>query len=347
MPPEDAKPLSISADTLGGAIVVRASGELDYDYARVFRRELTRVWDMGVGLPSPGAPPPPAPETPAVLPGASPLLTEPSLVEPSLTEPSLAGPSLAGPSLAEPSFTGSSLSEPSFTGISSTDGPLAPERPFSPSPEHRFAPGTSLFPEHPFSGERHFSSERPSPLEPGVPSPFFPGGPSPVFPGSPPPVSPGDTPPLSPGGPPPVSPGSPPPPFPGTPPPLPPDSPEAPPPPAPPAPPSPDSPDAPPETSPGTAGGTTTPAAPPCLVLDLTGITFCDSTGLAELLWNLRRSQETGTRLVVAGASRTLRHMLATTGLLAYFTMADSVEEALREAGTSAAGEDRVSSPRS
>jgi anti-anti-sigma regulatory factor len=98
--------------------------------------------------------------------------------------------------------------------------------------------------------------------------------------------------------------------------------------------PFPDSPDArpPSETFPGTTGGTT-PAAPPCLILDLTGITFCDSTGLAELLWSLRRSQETGTRLVVAGASRTLRHMLATTGLLAYFTMADSVEEALREAG--------------
>ncbi|MFI6506374.1 STAS domain-containing protein [Streptosporangium sp. NPDC050855] len=302
MPPEDAKPLSISADTYGDAIVVRASGELDYDYARVFRRELTRVWDMGDGLPSPAAPPPSAPETPTIFPGASPLLAEPSPT------------------------------------TSSVDGPLAPERPFSPG--HRFAPETSLFPERPFPGERHFSSERPSPLEPGVPSPFFPAGP--------PPVSPGD-PPFSPGDPSPLSPGTPPPLFPGTPPPLPPDSPEPPPPPAPPAPPSPgspspDSPDVPPpsETSPGTAGGTTTPAAPPCLILDLTGITFCDSTGLAELLWSLRRSQETGTRLVVAGASRTLRHMLATTGLLSYFTMADSVEEALREAGTSAAGEERV-----
>lgn len=67
----------------------------------------------------------------------------------------------------------------------------------------------------------------------------------------------------------------------------------------------------------------------PLLILDLAGLTFCDSTGLAELLWTLRRSQETRTRLVVTGASQPLRQMLATTGLLIYFTMAASVEEAL------------------
>ncbi|MEU3163879.1 STAS domain-containing protein [Streptosporangium sp. NPDC006930] len=67
----------------------------------------------------------------------------------------------------------------------------------------------------------------------------------------------------------------------------------------------------------------------PRLILDLEGLTFCDSTGLAELLWILRKSQETRTRLVLAGASRTLRHMMAVTGLLAHFTMATSVETAL------------------
>ncbi|WP_433371966.1 STAS domain-containing protein [Streptosporangium sp. CA-115845] len=76
--------------------------------------------------------------------------------------------------------------------------------------------------------------------------------------------------------------------------------------------------------------------ATPLLILDLAGLTFCDSTGLAELLRILRQSQETRTRLVVTGANRTLRHMLATTGLLSHFTMAASVEEALPlgEAGT-------------
>ncbi|MEV7004873.1 STAS domain-containing protein [Streptosporangium sp. NPDC051022] len=69
----------------------------------------------------------------------------------------------------------------------------------------------------------------------------------------------------------------------------------------------------------------------PALVLDLTGLTFCDSTGLAELLWMLHRSRETGTHLVLAGANRTLRHMLATTGLLQFFELSATVEEALRE----------------
>ncbi|MFF4991558.1 STAS domain-containing protein [Streptosporangium saharense] len=65
------------------------------------------------------------------------------------------------------------------------------------------------------------------------------------------------------------------------------------------------------------------------LVIDLSGLTFCDSTGLAELLWVLQRSRETGTRLMLAGTNRTLRHMLTTTGLLSFFELADSVEEAL------------------
>ncbi|MFD0885651.1 STAS domain-containing protein [Streptosporangium algeriense] len=74
---------------------------------------------------------------------------------------------------------------------------------------------------------------------------------------------------------------------------------------------------------------TAPPTPAPRLVVDLSGLTFCDSTGLAELLWVLQRSGETGTRLVLAGANRTLRHMLATTGLLAFFELADSVEDAL------------------
>ncbi|MFI6456138.1 STAS domain-containing protein [Streptosporangium amethystogenes] len=79
--------------------------------------------------------------------------------------------------------------------------------------------------------------------------------------------------------------------------------------------------------------------AVPLLILDLAGLTFCDSTGLAELLRMLRQSQEMRTRLVVTGASRTLLHMLATTGLLSYFTMAASVEEALPFGGALPVGE--------
>ncbi|MER6176907.1 STAS domain-containing protein [Streptosporangium sp. NPDC001681] len=152
MPPEGVNALSVSTGAYEGAIVVRAIGELDYDYAPVFRRELARFWGT--------------------------------------------------------STDGSPLSPP----------PLLPENPPSPSPL--------------------------------VPPPF--------------------------------------------------------------------------ETAPGTRA-----EAAPLLILDLAGLTFCDSTGLAELLWILRQSQEARTRLVVTGVSRTLRHMLATTGLLSYFTMAASVEEAL------------------
>lgn len=77
---------------------------------------------------------------------------------------------------------------------------------------------------------------------------------------------------------------------------------------------------------------TGTDAGPaPSLILDLTGLTFCDSTGLAELLWTLHRSKETGTRLILAGVNRTLRHMLTTTGLLPFFELTASVEDALKE----------------
>ncbi|MEU4834274.1 STAS domain-containing protein [Streptosporangium sp. NPDC023615] len=209
MPPEDVNILSMSIDTYGGAIVVRATGELDYDYAPVFRRELTRVWRTDAGTSSAEPSPP-----------------------------------------REPS--------PAFPGTS----PLLPERPFSPV------------------------TSPPAPPPPAVSSPAA----------SPPAVSPLTTSPSA------VSPSllaarSA---FPS-----------------------------------GAAAGT----APSWIILDLTGLTFCDSTGLAELLWSLRRSQETGTRLVLAGASRTLRHMLSITGLLAFFTMAGSVEEALLEAGTGTPGE--------
>ncbi len=76
--------------------------------------------------------------------------------------------------------------------------------------------------------------------------------------------------------------------------------------------------------------GTGADPSPP-LILDLTDLTFCDSTGLAELLWMLHRSRETGIPLILVGANRTLLQMLTTTGLLQFFTMSASVEEALKK----------------
>ncbi len=291
MPPEGVNTLSISADARGSAIVVRAIGELDYDYAPTFRREIVRALSLSAG------------NSPSELP-ASPALDSRSELP-------------APPSLDSPSAF------PTFPTVFSGPSPLLPETPFRSE--------TPFLSEVPLTSGAPLPSDPPSPLSPEPPSPFFPGSPPPPSPESPPP------------------PGSPPPIFPDDPSPL---SPDRPPPDAPPSDalsPNALSPDGLPslspmaslspspqilssfETSPETfeTSPDTRAQAGPRLILDLEGLTFCDSTGLAELLWLLRRSQETRTRLVLAGVSRTLRHMMATTGLLAYFTMAASVEEAL------------------
>ncbi|MEV6864370.1 STAS domain-containing protein [Streptosporangium subroseum] len=238
MPPEDANTLSISSGVHGTAIVVRATGELDYDYAPIFRREVTQIWGMGADASS---------GLPAPLSGPSPLSLPAEAISPLSPE---------------------------------TPSPFSPEAPspLSPSP---------------------FSPETPSPLSPEVPSPLSPETPSPLSPEAPSPLSPETSSQLSPEAPSPISPGT----F----------SSQA---------------SLFLETSPGTP---LQPETAPWLILDLAGLSFCDSTGLAELLWILRRSQETGTRLVLAGVTRTLRHMLDTTGLLPYFTMYASVEDALKE----------------
>lgn len=70
---------------------------------------------------------------------------------------------------------------------------------------------------------------------------------------------------------------------------------------------------------------------PPTVVIDVTALTFCDSTGLAELIANLRRSGALGTRLVLAGVHGTLERILAITGLRAAFELSPSAEEALRK----------------
>ncbi|WP_440082662.1 STAS domain-containing protein [Streptosporangium sp. LJ11] len=288
MPPEGVNTLSISADARGSAIVVRAIGELDYDYAPTFRREIVRALSLSTG------------NSPSELP-ASPALDSRSEIP---APPSLGSPS-AFPTLPT-----------AFSGVS----PLLPETPFRSE--------TPFLSEVPLTSGAPLPSDPPSPLSPEPPSPFFPGSPPPPSPGSPPPLFPDGPSPLSPDRPPPDGPPSDGVPSDGvaslstmaslSPPPQVLASFET-------------SPEA-FETSPDTRA-----QAGPRLILDLAGLTFCDSTGLAELLWLLRRSQETRTRLVLAGVSRTLRHMMATTGLLAYFTMAASVEEALLDEESRAA----------
>lgn len=63
------------------------------------------------------------------------------------------------------------------------------------------------------------------------------------------------------------------------------------------------------------------------LVLDLTGVTFMDSTGLKVLISIQRRAELAGGTLAVAGPSRSVRRLLALTGLDQTFTLHDSVDE--------------------
>ena len=49
--------------------------------------------------------------------------------------------------------------------------------------------------------------------------------------------------------------------------------------------------------------------APSMIVVDVTGLTFCDSTGVAELILALQRSRALGVRLALVGVHGTLeRH---------------------------------------
>jgi anti-anti-sigma factor len=55
--------------------------------------------------------------------------------------------------------------------------------------------------------------------------------------------------------------------------------------------------------------------APPVLILDLSGVTFCDSSGLRVLIVMWKRLRATGRRLVLAAPSGQVRRLLQRTGL--------------------------------
>ena len=60
------------------------------------------------------------------------------------------------------------------------------------------------------------------------------------------------------------------------------------------------------------------PLAPPevtRLVLDVTNLEFCDSTGLGTMLGALRRMKEGGGEFAIAGAQGTVLRLLQITGL--------------------------------
>ncbi|GIH94828.1 anti-sigma factor antagonist [Planobispora siamensis] len=69
------------------------------------------------------------------------------------------------------------------------------------------------------------------------------------------------------------------------------------------------------------------------LILDLTDVAFCDSTGLGELVRTLKRSQARGTRLVLTGVHGPVARVLALSGLRSAFEVHPTAEEAVHTTG--------------
>ena len=65
------------------------------------------------------------------------------------------------------------------------------------------------------------------------------------------------------------------------------------------------------------------------LLLDLSGITYCDSTGVSVLAHAYRRADAAGATLALAGAAPSVFRLLSFTGLDRLFRSYDSVETAL------------------
>ena len=61
----------------------------------------------------------------------------------------------------------------------------------------------------------------------------------------------------------------------------------------------------------------------PRVVVDMTGVEFCDSTGMNVLLAALRRARERGGELVLAAPRPAVRKILQVTGLESVFTVLD------------------------
>lgn len=77
----------------------------------------------------------------------------------------------------------------------------------------------------------------------------------------------------------------------------------------------------------GDAWATTQPAG---LVVDLSGLTFCDSMGVGVLVLLLRQSREQHSNLVLSNLPPLLERILTITGLRTAFQVEASVEKAIQ-----------------
>ena len=64
------------------------------------------------------------------------------------------------------------------------------------------------------------------------------------------------------------------------------------------------------------------------LVLDMSGVTFCDSSGFNALVRLRRRAEEAGGRLVLAAPPQQVLSLLALSGAEAFFPVLETVAEA-------------------
>ncbi|AQZ63012.1 Anti-sigma F factor antagonist (spoIIAA-2); Anti-sigma B factor antagonist RsbV [[Actinomadura] parvosata subsp. kistnae] len=82
------------------------------------------------------------------------------------------------------------------------------------------------------------------------------------------------------------------------------------------------------------------------LVVDLSGLTFCDSMGVGVLVLLLRQSREQRSNLVLSALPRHLERILTITGLRTAFQVEASAEEAIQVVqGTPSAGPASAESP--
>jgi len=63
------------------------------------------------------------------------------------------------------------------------------------------------------------------------------------------------------------------------------------------------------------------------VIVDLSGVQYVDSSGIASLVEGLQEAKKIDARFVLAGLNEGPRHVLELTRLLAVFEIADSAEE--------------------
>jgi anti-sigma B factor antagonist len=74
--------------------------------------------------------------------------------------------------------------------------------------------------------------------------------------------------------------------------------------------------------------------SPPCVVLDLDQVWFCDSSALRALIAVFKVIRADGGRLILARPPDHLRRILSRAGLDRYFTIRDTVDEATPQSST-------------